>query len=232
MGAMGACVDRQSRQLVFRPRRRDARELNMEGGSLMADAGSLADAPLERLARPRSLTEMVITQIRELIVSGRLVLGEQLSESALAEQLGVSRTPVREAFLRLETERLVEVRPQRGTFVFQYGVAELRDICELREVLETGALAHRAVAQSRRVDRRASNRRPTPPKPRMSSIPAPIRPSTDRSTMRWSRRATMPNSSRPMSAFPAACARSVIASRAAAGRSPDRNAAIAKSSTP
>jgi DNA-binding GntR family transcriptional regulator len=83
---------------------------------------------------------MVITQIRELIVSGRLALGEQLSESALAEQLGVSRTPVREAFLRLETERLVEVRPQRGTFVFQYGVAELRDICELREVLETGAL--------------------------------------------------------------------------------------------
>jgi DNA-binding GntR family transcriptional regulator len=106
----------------------------------MANAGLLADAPLERLARPRSLTEMVITEIRELIVSGRLTLGEQLSESALADQLGVSRTPVREAFLHLETERLVEVRPQRGTFVFQYGVAELRDICELREVLETGAL--------------------------------------------------------------------------------------------
>jgi DNA-binding GntR family transcriptional regulator len=112
----------------------------MEGGAVMANVGSIAEAPLERLARPRSLTEMVITQIRELIVSGRLVLGEQLSESVLAEQLGVSRTPVREAFLRLETERLVEVRPQRGTFVFQYGLAELRDICELREVLETGAL--------------------------------------------------------------------------------------------
>jgi DNA-binding GntR family transcriptional regulator len=108
----------------------------MEGAFPMA----IAEAPLERLERPRSLTEMVIAQIRELIVSGRLVLGEQLSESALAEQLGVSRTPVREAFLRLETERLVEVRPQRGTFVFQYGLAELRDICELREVLETGAL--------------------------------------------------------------------------------------------
>lgn len=106
----------------------------------MANAGSVVDAPLERLARPRSLTEMVIAELRELIVSGRLMLGEQLSESALAEQLGVSRTPVREAFLRLETERLVEVRPQRGTFVFQYGAAELRDICEMREVLETGAL--------------------------------------------------------------------------------------------
>jgi DNA-binding GntR family transcriptional regulator len=112
----------------------------MEGGSAMTHVGSTVDGPLERLARPRSLTEMVITEIRELIVSGRLVLGEQLSESALAEQLGVSRTPVREAFLRLETERLVEVRPQRGTFVFQYGAADLRDICEIREVLETGAL--------------------------------------------------------------------------------------------
>src|SRR5579863_8001357 len=114
--------------------------MKLEGQADMANTGSIAAATLERLARPRSLTEMVIAQIRELIVSGRLVLGEQLSESALAEQLGVSRTPVREAFLRLETERLVEVRPQRGTFVFQYGVAELRDICELREVLETGAL--------------------------------------------------------------------------------------------
>jgi DNA-binding GntR family transcriptional regulator len=112
----------------------------MEGALKMANAGSIADTPLERLARPRSLTEMVIAEIRELIVSGRLPLGEQLSEGALAEQLGVSRTPVREAFLRLETERLVAVRPQRGTFVFQYDVADLRDICELREVLETGAL--------------------------------------------------------------------------------------------
>jgi len=137
---MGACVIDQSRQLVFRPRRDNAGRVKMEGGAVMANVGSIAEAPLERLARPRSLTEMVITQIRELIVSGRLVLGEQLSESVLAEQLGVSRTPVREAFLRLETERLVEVRPQRGTFVFQYGLAELRDICELREVLETGAL--------------------------------------------------------------------------------------------
>jgi len=96
--------------------------------------------PLERVTRPPSLSEMVLDQIRELIVTGRLGLGEQLSEGALAEQLGVSRTPVREAFLRLETENMVEVRPQRGTFVFYYDAAQLRDISELRGVLETGAL--------------------------------------------------------------------------------------------
>jgi len=93
-------------------------------------------SPIER---PRSLTEIVVEQIRDLIVSGKLKLGDQLSESTLANQLGVSRTPVREAFLRLESERLVEVRPQRGTFVFEFDAGKLRELCELREVLETGA---------------------------------------------------------------------------------------------
>ena len=95
---------------------------------------------VKRIARPRSLGALVVEQIRDLIITDKLGLGEQLSEQALAEQLGVSRTPVREAFLRLQTERLVEVKPQRGTFVFQYEMTELREMCELREVLETGAL--------------------------------------------------------------------------------------------
>jgi DNA-binding GntR family transcriptional regulator len=106
----------------------------------MAQAPHAEHPPLERLARPRSLSEMVLDQIRELIVTGRLALGEQLSEGALAEQLGVSRTPVREAFLRLETENMVEVRPQRGTFVFYYDAKQLRDISELRGMLEMSAL--------------------------------------------------------------------------------------------
>jgi DNA-binding GntR family transcriptional regulator len=106
----------------------------------MANEPQVVPPPLERLTRPRSLSEMVLDQIRELIVTGRLALGEQLSEGALAEQLGVSRTPVREAFLKLETENMVEVRPQRGTFVFYYDAAQLRDISELRGVLELGAL--------------------------------------------------------------------------------------------
>lgn len=106
----------------------------------MAGQPQVEHPPLERLARPRSLSEIVADQIRELIVTGRFALGEQLSEGALAEQLGVSRTPVREAFLRLETEAMVEVRPQRGTFVFYYDAEQLRDISELRGVLEMSAV--------------------------------------------------------------------------------------------
>lgn len=93
-----------------------------------------------RVERPPSLASIVTDQIRELIITGGLKLGEQLSENTLAEQLNVSRTPVREAFMRLASEHLVEVKPQRGTFVFDCDAAGIRAICELREVLETGAL--------------------------------------------------------------------------------------------
>jgi DNA-binding GntR family transcriptional regulator len=111
----------------------------------MADAGTASGgrgrpAGVTRVKRPPSLAAIVTDQIRELIITGGLALGEQLSENTLAEQLSVSRTPVREAFLRLATERLVEVQPQRGTFVFDCDAAGIRALCELREVLESGAL--------------------------------------------------------------------------------------------
>ena len=66
---------------------------------------------VEPVERPRSLTAIVTGQIRDLIVTDGLALGQQLSEDALAERLGVHRTPVREALLRLAAECLVEVRP-------------------------------------------------------------------------------------------------------------------------
>ena len=58
-----------------------------------------------RIIRPRSLATLVTDQIRDLIVVGRLSAGEQLSENALAEKLGTSRTPVREAFVKLGVRR-------------------------------------------------------------------------------------------------------------------------------
>ena len=75
-----------------------------------------------KLVRPKSLTELVVDELRTRIIDGRLRLGEALSENTLAAELGISKTPVSEALLQLKLERLVDVSPQRGTYVFRLAV--------------------------------------------------------------------------------------------------------------
>lgn len=94
-----------------------------------------------KLDRPKSLTDLAVDRIRQAIVEGRLAFGEQISEAALASQLGISKTPVREALLRLKPDGLVEIHPQRGTFVFRVSEDEVAEICRFREILEAAALA-------------------------------------------------------------------------------------------
>lgn len=92
------------------------------------------------LSRPKSLTELAYSEIRSQIVSGTLALGEQVSEAGLAKDLGVSRTPVREALNRLEKDGLVHVEAQRGTFIFSLAPFQLAKLCDARVCLETAAL--------------------------------------------------------------------------------------------
>ncbi len=92
------------------------------------------------LKRPRTLTEQAADAIRARIVNGDFQLGEALSEITLAAELGVSKTPVREAFLQLKNEGLVDIQPQRGTFVFQMSSDQIRQLTVLRELLEAEAL--------------------------------------------------------------------------------------------
>ncbi len=94
-----------------------------------------------KLARPKSLTDLAVERIRAAIVEGRLAFGEQLSESALALNLGVSKTPVREALLQLKRDGLVDIQPQRGTFVFALLPDEVGELTEFREMIEIEALA-------------------------------------------------------------------------------------------
>jgi DNA-binding GntR family transcriptional regulator len=93
------------------------------------------------ITRPQSLTELVVKELRERIINGRLKLGEGLSEQALAAELGISKTPVREALLQLKLEKLVDVLPQRGTYVFQLAPDQVSMVSELREILEVAAAA-------------------------------------------------------------------------------------------
>ncbi|HUG63244.1 MAG TPA: GntR family transcriptional regulator [Methylomirabilota bacterium] len=84
----------------------------------------------------------VVDRIRKAIVCGDLSLGQDLSERQLAESLGVSKTPVREALAQLRLEGLVRIYPQRGVTVFTLSASEIRDICELRQALEVAALRY------------------------------------------------------------------------------------------
>lgn len=92
------------------------------------------------LERPRLLTDVVGERIRAAIVSGDLKLGEQVSEAQLAARMGVSKTPVREALVRLQAQGLVQIHPQRGTFVFRLTPEEVGQLCRFRAMVETEAL--------------------------------------------------------------------------------------------
>jgi len=91
------------------------------------------------------LTERVTDRLRRAILDGEIELGDALSEDKLATTLGVSRSPVRQALAILEQQGLIDVRPQRGSFVFQPTEADMRAICDFRVMLEVQAArcAHR-----------------------------------------------------------------------------------------
>ncbi len=83
--------------------------------------------------------DQVYAALREAIVSAELAPGRKLSENELAERLGVSRTPVREALVRLRDERLVAIVPQLGTFVTLISDDGVADAAFVREALECAA---------------------------------------------------------------------------------------------
>ncbi|WP_461173357.1 GntR family transcriptional regulator [Arthrobacter sp. Z1-9] len=102
-------------------------------------SNSLSEAwvssPVGRIAAP--LREQVIAALREAILDFRLKPGQRLVERELIEQLGVSRTTVREALRELTSEGLVTVVPQKGAIVTQPSLDEAHDLYEARAVLES-----------------------------------------------------------------------------------------------
>jgi DNA-binding GntR family transcriptional regulator len=84
----------------------------------------------------RSLRGKVFQQIREDILSGKYKDGEELREISLGEELGVSRTPVREALRQLELEGLVKIIPNKGAYVTGISDKDIRDIYVIRSYLE------------------------------------------------------------------------------------------------
>lgn len=83
------------------------------------------------------LRDVVFHTLRDAILTGKLVPGERLMENQLAEKLGVSRTPIREALRMLELENLVELVPRKGAQVLEMTEKDIVDALEVREVLES-----------------------------------------------------------------------------------------------
>jgi DNA-binding GntR family transcriptional regulator len=92
------------------------------------------------IERPRSLSDVVLERLRDLIVSGYLPLGSPISERRLAEHLQVSKTPVREALAQLKAEGLVTIVAHKPARVFTLSAREIAQMCEFRETLEMKAL--------------------------------------------------------------------------------------------
>jgi DNA-binding GntR family transcriptional regulator len=89
-----------------------------------------------KLDNYKPLREMVFESLREAIILGRLKPGERLMEIQLAEEMGVSRTPVREAIRKLELEGFVVMVPRKGAYVAGVSVKDIADVFEVRSALE------------------------------------------------------------------------------------------------
>jgi DNA-binding GntR family transcriptional regulator len=110
--------------------------------SLYASIQSISTGALTRISRTNGGRAgiAVYDAVREAIVTTELEPGRQVSENEIAEKLGVSRTPVREALARLRDDQLVQIVPQLGTFVSRISVAGVDDAQFLREALECSAV--------------------------------------------------------------------------------------------
>jgi len=93
------------------------------------------------LSFDRPVGVQIYTFIRDAIVSMELLPGQMISETALADQFGVSRTPVREALIQLANIGFVDVLPQRGTYVSKFSMEKILEARFIREALEVSVVS-------------------------------------------------------------------------------------------
>jgi GntR family transcriptional regulator, rspAB operon transcriptional repressor len=97
--------------------------------------------PLPRLHRSRA-SDAVFDILRDKILSRGFVPGDRLDVRALADQLGVSPTPIKDALNRLAAEGLVDIRPRSGTYVAELAIEAVAETFEIRRALECLAAEH------------------------------------------------------------------------------------------
>src|SRR2546421_11249040 len=100
----------------------------------------MAEVQFQPLEAPERLADMVYEAIRQSIMDKTLAPGSRVTESGIAQQLGVSKTPVREALLRLRRIGVIEPEGVRGARVVSPSRAAIREAYEIREALEVFAV--------------------------------------------------------------------------------------------
>ena len=100
----------------------------------------VSNPPLLEPLKSQNLSHQIGERIRSAILNGSYCCGDQIVESMVADQLGVSRAPVREALSALEKEGLIEGIPRRGYFVREFTLKDIEEIYSLRLTLEAEAL--------------------------------------------------------------------------------------------
>jgi DNA-binding GntR family transcriptional regulator len=125
----------------------DSKECNNNDGSAGNDGcinhnnGSNAFRGFIMTIIYKTRTQLVVETLREKILNGEIKAGQALRQAALADDLNVSRIPVREALLQLEAEGLVSFEPHRGATATDLSVSQVDELFELRAMLEADLLA-------------------------------------------------------------------------------------------
>jgi DNA-binding GntR family transcriptional regulator len=116
---------------------------SLEGALPVLDNPVMA-APIDPTTRPDSLSRQIYATLREGIIRGRYPQGSRLAEQRLAEELQVSRVPLREAVPVLEIEGFVSTLPRRSAIVTTWTIRSVHDLFDLRLCIEVGAARYAA----------------------------------------------------------------------------------------
>ncbi len=95
---------------------------------------------IELIKQPQSLTALAYEKLRDAIYTGILKSGEIYTETGLAKQLGISKTPVREALLALSTIGFVTFLPRKGVTIKEFSENDIHEIFHFRKIIEVGAI--------------------------------------------------------------------------------------------
>jgi len=96
---------------------------------------------MQKLSAPQNLTALAYESIKKSILEGNLGPDVRLTEESLSQQLGISKSPIREALNGLQNEGLIRIEPRRGAYLRRFTAKEVEDLYNLREALEVYAVS-------------------------------------------------------------------------------------------